>query len=73
MPDIDQSQLVDLDQIAALAMLSKRTLQEYVRQMPPPYRRGRGRAAAVWLWQEVRPWLAEKFEMPRLPKLIPRH
>ncbi len=72
MSEIDQSQLVDLDQIAALVMLSRRTLEEYTRRMPAPYRRGRGGRASLWLWPDVRTWLVSTFDMPKLPEKFPR-
>ena len=72
MPDNDALQLVNLDQLAALVRLSKRTLERHVKSLPQPYRYGRGGRPTLWIWAEVRPYLIEEFGMPRLPERLPK-
>jgi hypothetical protein len=63
-------QHVTLDQIGAMVHRSKRSLEHYRKQMPPPRVRGRRGQAHLWDWAEVRPWLEATFGVP-LPEHFP--
>jgi predicted DNA-binding transcriptional regulator AlpA len=70
---VETDPLVNLDQIAAMVYLSKRTLQKYVKEMPVPRRKGRGGRESLWAWSEVRPWLAKRFDMPKIAEHFPNY
>jgi hypothetical protein len=57
----DHSQVVTLDQIAARMRMSKRSLERYKKEMPPPVMRGRRGRTSRWVWADVRPWLEQTF------------
>lgn len=63
-------QLVTLDQMAAIVKKHKRSLERYRDSLPPPRVAGRRGRAALWVWAEVRSWLAGHFGMP-LPESFP--
>jgi hypothetical protein len=65
-------QLVTLDQMGAVVHRSKRSLERYRAQMPPPRARGRRGRPHLWAWHEVRPWLESAFGL-RLPEQFPGH
>jgi hypothetical protein len=65
-------QLVTLDQIGAMVHRSKRSMERYRSQMPPPRLRGRRGQPHLWEWAEVRPWLETIFGL-RLPEHFPGH
>ncbi|MBI3467504.1 MAG: hypothetical protein HY000_31225 [Planctomycetes bacterium] len=60
-------QLITLDQAAALVNRKKRSLEKYIGKMPPPRVIGRGGKPHEWAYDELRPWLEEKFSR-RLPE-----
>jgi hypothetical protein len=64
-------QYVTLDQVASLVNRSKRTLEGYKKQMPPPAIQGGGRGKAdEWIWSVLRPWLEKTFDRA-LPERFP--
>ncbi len=65
-------QLLTLDQLAALAHRSKRTLEKYRSRMPAPRVEGGGGRPHLYDWAEARPWLARTFGVD-LPEEIPGH
>jgi hypothetical protein len=65
-------QLVNLDQIAAMARRRKRTMRDYRKEMPPPTVKGTGSIPDLWDWSIIRPWLMETFRLPKLPEKFPR-
>ena len=70
----DLPQLVTLNEVAPLVHRSKRTLENYKKDMPPPRDPGGGGKASFWDWRELRPWLEGEFNMTlpeRFPKPIP--
>lgn len=63
-------QLVSLNQIGALVNRTKDTMRHYVPRMPPARHAGVRNHAALWAWDEVRPWLEGQFGR-RLPERFP--
>ncbi len=63
---------VTLDQAAAMAGVSKRTLERYSSEggLPEPDRRGGGGKPNLWKWSRIRPALQEHFR-PDLPVRFP--
>lgn len=66
------SELVTLDEAAAMVHRSKKTLERYLAKMPTPYVQGGGGKPSLWKWDELRPWLEQQF-VPDLPKRFPRN
>ncbi len=64
--------LVTLDQAAAAAHTSKRTLERHKTQgtLPEPVREGGGGKHALYDWKVMRPWLTETFGI-NLPETFP--
>jgi hypothetical protein len=64
--------LVTLDQAAAAAHVSKRTLERHKTEgtLPEPARDGGGGRFALYDWKIMRPWLMQKFGVP-LPERFP--
>jgi len=64
--------LVTLDQAAAAAHTSKRTLERHKTEgtLPDPVREGGGGRAALYDWKVMRPWLTENFGII-LPERFP--
>jgi hypothetical protein len=66
------SELLDLDQVAALVHLKKRSLENYKRRkrdpLPSPDFPGGGGRRDFWRWSTIRPWLSRNFHIP-----IPEH
>jgi hypothetical protein len=60
-PPDPAEQMVDLDQIAAIVHLKKRSLENYRNRMPTPRLQGRRGRRSRWVWAEVRPWLQQEF------------
>jgi hypothetical protein len=70
-PTVDaRAMLVTLDQAAAAVNRSKRTLEKYLGEMPPPEVEGGGGQAHFWDWKKLRPWLTKRFRVP-LPERFP--
>lgn len=71
-PDIQLDDIATLDQAAALAGLSKRTLERHLQdgKLPEPDIRGGGGKAHRWYWRTLRPAL-EKIADRSLPKKFP--
>jgi len=67
----EPSNRVTLAEVAQLTNLSKRTLENYKKVMPPPIDPGGGGKASFWDWQELRPWLETKLNIT-LPERFPR-
>ncbi len=63
--------LVTLQQAAAMVSRGKSTLEKYKGRMPTEHVKGKGGKPSLWTWSELRPWLAETFDMPKLPKRFP--
>jgi hypothetical protein len=65
---------LDLDQIAALVHLRKRSLENYKRRqkdpLPEPDVPGGGGHRGYWRWSTIRPWLERNFSFP-FPKHFP--
>jgi hypothetical protein len=61
---------VNLDQLGAMVRLSKRTMERYVKCMPPPVIPASVRRGAFWDWPSVRPWMEQEFGMI-LPPVFP--
>jgi hypothetical protein len=57
----DGADLVDLDQMAAMVRLKKRSLERRAAAMPAPRRKGTRGQRSLWAWREVRPWLEATF------------
>ena len=70
--DNDVSDLVTLDEAAAIVHRSKRTLENYLRRMPAPHIQGGGGKPSLWKWNVLRPWLESQF-IPDLPRRFPRN
>jgi hypothetical protein len=73
---IPEAEIVDpvtLNQAAAIAHKSKRTLENYrtAGTHPAPYFEGGGGKAALYDWRVMRPWLMKTFGIP-LPEKFPR-
>jgi hypothetical protein len=66
-----ESQLVNLDQIAAMARRRKRTMRDYRKEMPPPTAKGTGSIPDLWGWSIIRPWLMATFKLPKLVEKFP--
>jgi hypothetical protein len=71
--------VVDLDQIAALVHMQKRSLENYKRRaqdrLPDPDFPGGGGKRDYWRWSTIRPWMARNFSFPipeHAPSLNPR-
>jgi hypothetical protein len=68
-------QYVTLDQLAAVASRSKRTLEKYKSRrenpLPLPAVTGGGGKPDEWVWADVRPWLEREFGR-RLPERFPQ-
>jgi hypothetical protein len=60
-PDPLGTQLVTLDQCAAMVHRRKRSLEHYRRRMPAPRVTGRRGQPSLWEWADVRPWLEGHF------------
>jgi hypothetical protein len=66
--------LVTLRQVAPLVGRSKRTLENYVKEMPPARVAGKTGSTHCWDWRELRPWLEDTFNVTlpeRFPDQIP--
>src|SRR5262249_19886199 len=68
----DLPDLVTLDQAAASAHKSKRTLERYKSEgtLPQPTVEGGGGKSALYDWKVMRPWLGQTFGM-KLPERFP--
>jgi hypothetical protein len=68
--------VVDLDQIAALAHLAKRSMEAYKRRkndpLPDPDYPGGGGRRDHWNWTTIRPWLVRNVKFP-IPEDCPKH
>jgi hypothetical protein len=72
--DVDPAQLVRMDQIAAFARRSKRTVQLWQRRdrdFPRPVVEGGGGKAALWHWPDVVGYLRRKSGIASLPDRFP--
>lgn len=69
-PPTAREQLVTLDQCAAMVGVRKRSLARHRAKMPPPVVPGRRGRAALYSWDEVRPWLEREYGR-RLPERFP--
>jgi len=66
-------QYVTLNQAAAIVNKSKKALERYRGVMPQPVVKSKGGSgkANLWDWDELRPWLQEKFGL-ELPEEFPK-
>jgi hypothetical protein len=63
-------ELVTLVQLAVLLRRTKRTMERYLKRMPPPRVRGRRGCPQQWDWKVIRPWLESTFDVS-LPQHFP--
>jgi hypothetical protein len=72
--EAESAQAVDLDQIAALMKLKKRTMENYKRRkedrLPTPDYPGGGGRKDRWEWSTIQPWLERNATVP-IPKDFP--
>jgi hypothetical protein len=71
---LPDQEIVDLDQIASLVKLRKRSMNVYKRRkndpLPDPDFPGGGGKRDYWRWATVRPWLVRTFPIP-IPEILP--
>jgi hypothetical protein len=65
--DHQLTDLVTLDQCAAMVNRRKRTLENYKKTMPRPKVPGGGGKPHEYAWSEMRPWLERTFKRPLPP------
>ncbi len=72
--DFDPSQIVTLDQMAAMVSRKKRTLEEWQQkddEFPLPKVEGGGGRASLWVWAEIVDYLRKKAGIQMLPDRFP--